>query len=447
MPPPSPAPEPEAPPPRGTRRYVIALLLLLVFAGVPVVVFTPLGTALRNVIGGRSGGGEESAKRVVATLAMVTREVKHRDRAALDWQDAREAMSLSDGDKIRTFADSTAKVSFVDGGGELELEPQTLITIRAPKLQDRLLMADVEIDGGNVRTTMSRGADGTEKTLRIRSGGKTVAEITTAGSETGVADFSVVLRSDRSTGIVMHRGTAKVTSMGKTITLSEGNAVTAAEGSSELSAPEPVKAVAAPQLTLPDGALVTAVIGTSGVSSPVSLAWAPVEGGVKYQVEVSPDSTFARPDDSADVESPQWAFVPGAPGQYYWRVRAIDENQMPGELSAPRSFTVIGAPPPTPVPTPTPRRTPKKPVLPPPAFVGTVGEPLLVKGKLAKSARKVSVNGKPARLNKATATYEVLLENLGEGKRIIVVETIFEDGSVKHEKKDAFIKQASAPSP
>lgn len=435
---------------RNKLRYVVALLLLIGLVGVGVTM-TPLGPGLKRLIGGGPGGGGDSSKRVVATLAMVTRDVKHRDRAALDWQAARESMPLSDGDKIRTFADSTAKVSFLDGGGELDVDPQTLLTIRAPKTEGRLLVADVEVDDGRVRTTVSRSADGKDRTVRIKSGGKTVAEVTTEGSADGMADFSVVLRSDRSSRIVMHRGTAKVSSMGKTITLSEGSAVTASEGTSGsvvLSAPEETKPIAAPQLTFPAaGAVIVAITGTAGTASPVNLAWGPVEGGVKYSVEVSPDLTFSRPDDLADVESTGHAFVPSGPGVYHWRVRALDESQIPGELSAARSFTVTVAPPPTPVPTPKPKKTPKKPVLPPPSFVGTVGEPLLVKGKLAKTARKVSVNGKTCRLDRATGTYEVPLENLPAGKRILIIETIFDDGSVKHEKKEAFIKQAAAPAP
>lgn len=417
---------------KRTFAAIILLLLLLVSWG---------GW---RMVGPRSRSGSGGDKKdVVATLAEVVRGVQHRDRAALGWGDATPMMPLSDGDKIRTLDRSTAKVRFLEGS-ELLVEERSLITIRVPKDQGGLLMADIEIDDGQVRTSLARSADGKDRTLTIRSGGKTIAEISTTGSATGFADVSVVMRPDRSSRIVMHKGSGRVVSMGKTITLEEGTAMTASTETGTVSAPAAVVLPDAPVASEPpSGAQIALAATTSGGPATVKLAWAGVPAATRYTVEVARDAAFTDVVTKEELAGTDFSFATSDEGDFHWRVLTIDSNQTAGAPSAARTFRVIRPVAPTPTPTPIPTRTPvakKTPRLPPPADVleGEVGVPLVVTGSIKKGVRMVTVNGVAARVK--GGTYEVSLSNLKAGKRVLVIEKIHEDGTVSHEKKEALIR-------
>lgn len=416
-------------------KKLLVLLILLVGLGAGLS-FTPVGDRLRAMLPKGGGGGDDGA--VVATLASIENTVKHRNPTALDWNDARIEMPLSNGHKIRTLDDSTAKVLFKEGS-ELVVEENSLITIRAPKKDDEQLVADIEIDDGRVRTSIARSADGKERKLQIKSGGKTVAEITTEGAQ-GFADVSIVVRADRSQQIVMHRGSAKVVSMGKTITLDEGKAVVADAAANTLSAPEAVVLPDPPALVFPAAkAKISALVeGTAGTAT-VRLGWKPVAAAAAYTVQVARDAGFATIATTSEVkDATEHPFAAPEPGEYHWRVTTVDANEISSVPSPARSFRVSFAKPkPTRTP-PRPRPSPL-PVVKKYELEGLAGEPLLVNGKVKKDVLKVSVNGVKAKLDQ-NGNYEVSLANLPPGLRVIVVESIHSDGSVTYEKKEAFIK-------
>lgn len=429
------------------RKYALALLLLLLLLG-------GVGVVARNVLRDLAGGGsQDDPSRKIAELTGFLNKVEHRNRAALEWGGARKDMPLADGDKIRTSAAAQAMVRFLEGS-ELTIDENSLVTIRAPRREADALVADIQIEGGTVRASLTRGPDGKERTLSIRDAAGEVTEISTAGSDGGIAELSIVMRPDRSSRIVMHRGQAKVVGMGQTIELGEGDAAASDPAGGALTRTD---APDAPELGRPANALVTGtattVVATQGEPPPeVELTWKSVTGAKGYKVEVASDQRFNDIQAVGQVgDATRYTFRPGGPGDFFWRVTSIDEAGMPSAASEPSAFKIVlqvptPTPPPTPAPTrkPIAKKTPKptpKPTLPPPKDLleGVAGQPLAVKGKTKRGVLQVMVNGIPAKVNK-DGSYSVELRNLPSGKRVIAIESIFEDGTVTHEQREAIIR-------
>lgn len=424
---------------RKRKAFLVLLLLLLLTAGLYF-----------DGELGRWFGGEARTTRsgpAIAKLASTYSRVKHRKRDKVQWDAASTGMPLADGDKIRTEQSSQAKVKFITGS-ELVVEENSLVTIHAARSNSGGTgeVADVEIEDGRVRATLSRAPDGTDRTLKIHSANGGVTEVSTRGTKDGFAEVSMVMRPDRSSRIVVNRGEAKVSGMGETITLDAGQSATSDGTAAAVKA-----ATTALPVALPSGPEADAEIATTSTASmpTIQLAWNSVPGASRYAVEVASDAAFERLASVSEVpgSASSYSFVPAAPGEYHWRILTLDSNRVAGAASAERSFRVVHVAPPSPTPTPAPTPIPTKsakptpkPTLPPPNLLqANLGEPLKVSGLAKRGARQVTVNGKPAKLAK-DGHYEVALDNLPAGPRTIVIESIYEDGTVTYEKRQAMIR-------
>jgi hypothetical protein len=72
----------------------------------------------------------------------------------------------------------------------------------------------------------------------------------------------------------------------------------------------------------------------------VELAWYAAPGAGGYQVEVARDPDFATVLSRGDVGSSTYTTPALEPGEYVWRVRAVDSFYVPSAFSAPLHFTV-----------------------------------------------------------------------------------------------------------
>lgn len=425
-----------------SRKRKIALVVLL------LLLLTVGGLCVHGDLAQWTGsGGNGSSGKAVAKLSSFYNDVKHRDRNRVDWSRANQGMTLADGDKIRTERDAQAKVKFLEGT-DLIIDENSLITIHAPKQIDGVGVADIEIEDGRVRASLTRAADGSDRSLKIRNAKGQVTEISTAGSKDGFAELSVVMRPDRSSRIVVNKGAARVTGMGQTLTLDSGETAGADGAGGALT-----RAAAPPKPPAPVGPAANAQIAVANTSQipVIDLAWQPVPGAAHYGIEISQDSQFAKITDAGQVPGGEsvFHFHPTAAGEYHWRVLTLDSNQVAGPASEARVFRIAIAeptPPPIPEPTPTPVPSktpqPKPTLIPPNVLQADLGQPLRVAGTAKRGARQVSVNGKPARLSK-DGSYVVEIENLPAGERTIVIESIYEDGTVTYEKKKAVIHPAA----
>lgn len=405
---------------QGVTGVVVAL------AAVTVVVLLGFFPPVRDWVRGPQSVQAPSEKSV-GSITTLVKEVRHRNQAGFEWLAAREGQSLQDGDKVRTGSESEAIVKFLEGS-DLLIGAQALVTIRAPRAEEGEsdLVAEVEVEGGEVRVALARGGDGGEKRMRVQSGGRTVANLSTSSAKDGVAEMSVLMRPDRSLRIVSVRGGGvKVGGKGKQIVLDEGQAATEGKEGATAAVSLPAPALGAPA----DGAQLAA--------GAVTLEWGSVKDAGGYVVEIAKDARFLSGKTTSKTSSTQHVATIDTPGGRFWRVAAVDATKEVGAFARAHRFEV-GAPLPSPSPSPSPSPTLR---LPPVSSVlqGEEGKPLLVSGRAKPGTSLVNVNGKPAQVH--GGRYELALENLRPGAQKITVEEIDAEGNVTYTKRDVVIRE------
>ncbi|HBG71162.1 MAG: hypothetical protein A2W93_12530 [Bacteroidetes bacterium GWF2_43_63] len=93
----------------------------------------------------------------------------------------------------------------------------------------------------------------------------------------------------------------------------------------------------APTLSTPANNAVNQVVN-------VLLDWNPVAAAVKYEVNLDTSATFSNPQDTVVIYSAWQSSVLLFGTTYYWRVRAIDANDVISNWSIVRSFNTVAAP-------------------------------------------------------------------------------------------------------
>ena len=69
------------------------------------------------------------------------------------------------------------------------------------------------------------------------------------------------------------------------------------------------------------------------------LFWQLVDGAQKYEVALARKEGFSKVEIRRSVEGPMVS-IPDLPqGTWYWRVRAVDKNEAPGDWADPWVFT------------------------------------------------------------------------------------------------------------
>ncbi len=93
----------------------------------------------------------------------------------------------------------------------------------------------------------------------------------------------------------------------------------------------------APKLTEP-------VSGSVQITNTPFFSWQSVAGGVRYQIQIDNNDTFASPAQDAETQPAGTLSYTASPmpdgGKFYWRVRAINNAGVAGAWSAARSFTL-----------------------------------------------------------------------------------------------------------
>jgi glucose/arabinose dehydrogenase len=96
-------------------------------------------------------------------------------------------------------------------------------------------------------------------------------------------------------------------------------------------------------------ALLLPADGTTDATGLPSFSWESVENGTRYQVQVDDAADFSSPEfDDTDTSTTRTPGAALADGSYFWRVRAINTYDTPGEWSEPWNV-IISVPPPAPV--------------------------------------------------------------------------------------------------
>jgi hypothetical protein len=258
--------------------------------------------------------------------------VKVKAVGTFEWVNADPAMVLRRSDLVRTGSGAAAEITFFDSS-VVHVRPDSLITIEEttedPSTKKRKVAW--HISSGEVNfETVKRNVPGSATEVSTPTVKSTVGEMSQANirvAEAGDSDFR------------LFRGSTQVQSL-KTadkVELAGGEAVrfdAGGKATAKVALPQ-VPAILAPphqaEIAYPDPARATTL-----------LAWRAVPGAVSYHLMLDYSAYFNRPlVDRRNIKDSSQELRGLDVGKYFWRVAAVDKDNVEGPPSDVARFTVV----------------------------------------------------------------------------------------------------------
>jgi hypothetical protein len=247
---------------------------------------------------------------------------------SVEWTSADYQMTLDRGDLVQTGPEGVARIVFADGT-TYTVKADTLVTVEENLVaQDAPTRVGVHISSGAVDlTTPTWGVPGSKADISFEDAVASLRENSRA-----------VVRSDPTTrqqeitvatgGAELNRGTqhVEVSQWEKASFVGNGPITTTA-------------VLAPPGLIEPLN--LQPIILADPKHDPIHFSWKAVNTAKSYQLQISNTAMFTQvvlqrktADTSIDVTGLD-------PGEYFWKVRAVDEQNAVSDLSDPYKFTLV----------------------------------------------------------------------------------------------------------
>lgn len=336
-----------------------------------------------------------------------------------EWVPADTRMVLRKSDLVRTGPGAAAEIAFFDGT-IVHVRPDSLITIEEtsedPSTKKRRVAWHISSGEVNFQT-VRRNVPGSATEFTTPTVKATAGENTDGGirvEQSGVSDVKVF------------QGTSQVeTKSGERIALgaSEALKIDSAGRPSPKQALPGVPALLAPshqsEIIYPDPARATTL-----------LMWKPVPGAVGYHVVLDYSAYFNRPMfDRAGVADSQIQLRALDTGKYYWRVAAVDKDNVEGAFSDFARFTITrrggagaaGGP-------------------PPPLVIDAIDvrtNILQVKGR-SEAGASITVNDQPVDVQEDGSFNEYITLDK-PGRQTVVIRSTGLAGGVREEKRTVVV--------
>jgi len=255
--------------------------------------------------------------------------VKVKPVGVLDWRDANPDLALHKGDLVRTGRDSAAEITFFDGT-IVHVRPDSLITIEEtsenPRTKERRVVWHISSGEVNFQTgrrnVPTSSSEVTTPTARMKHGDLAAGDIRVATS--GGSD------------VRLFRGSSELeTTTGQRVELASNEGVRVSAGGA---AGEKVVLPPVPVLVSP--AHESEVVYPDPEASTTLLLWKAVPGVQDYRIMVDYSPQFNRPlvDQVRPATSVELRGLDV--GKYFWKVAAIDRNDVEGPFSEFSRFSV-----------------------------------------------------------------------------------------------------------
>jgi hypothetical protein len=241
----------------------------------------------------------------------------------LAWRNLRLQSILIEEEKVRTLSDSTAQITFRDAS-RLRLSANSNAVIQRMRYDPlkRSEEAKVSLIEGDFYALLA------DKTTRTSFN----VEIPRVNANIDSGSFWVSHDGGEAKFTNYDDGPVQVTAQGKTVTLGRN------EGTIVRTGTEPrdkLAVLAAPALSAPRDE------STVYTRTP-PLAWTPVANATGYWIEIAADQAFGRMVSSKfGLDQPRFDPAALAPGEYFWRVAALDSFGLPGTRSVAWRFTIV----------------------------------------------------------------------------------------------------------
>ncbi|MEX2478834.1 MAG: FecR domain-containing protein [Gracilimonas sp.] len=267
---------------------------------------------------------------VQAQLTEKTGQVDRREGLLGSWMDAMRGDLFEQSDGIRTFVESYAKLSFVDGSN-IQVEPNTVAVIRRSRIDKLNNAGDTEItleDGGLLAKLSSAGKDRSTYTLNAGS----------SSSELRTQNFYAETDDTDRVRLTNYDGEAIVNSNNISITIRQNEGTIVESGQAPM---QPVK-------LLPSPTLAWATTDTVVNNETIVFAFDEIEGAQNYRIQYDRSPNFT--DEVVEVQTTETSLVMDdlPMGMTYVRVQAIDELGLRGPHSKTARIirTIDNTPPP-----------------------------------------------------------------------------------------------------
>jgi hypothetical protein len=282
-----------------------------------------------------TGAGEAAAgEQAVAQARFINLDgsVKVKRRNSTQWEEADLRLPLEAGDAIQTGPNGSARITFVDGTTYV-VKPDTLITIEANHaFANRSTRVAVQVSSGAV--DLSTGS----------------WEVASSTSEVRFENAVASMRQN-TRAAVRQNPDANV----HEITVSEGSANVRKDKESIEIGPyerasfrrpdqalQTEKVLAPPQLVRPRN--LEPIISANPRNQVVRFEWQPVPRARAYHLRVSTSPLFANPVIDRRISENSYSARGFEPGDYYWTVRALDENNHESAEGEPNRFLLSPQP-------------------------------------------------------------------------------------------------------
>jgi hypothetical protein len=247
---------------------------------------------------------------------------------SVEWQSADYQLTLDKGDLIQTGPEGVARMAFADGT-TYTVKGDTLVTVEENIVeQDHASQVGVHITSGQV--DLATGAWEVPGSKAEVSFEHAVASLR-ANSRAAVSSDPTTKEQQ----ITISSGSAELDRGGEHVDIGQSQRITFPTGGQMTK----TDVLAPPQLDEPLN--LQAITVADPKHDPVHFSWKPVTTAKSYEFQASTNAMFSKVVMDKKTNSEGMDVVGLDPGDYFWRVRAIDAENAVSDPSDPYKFTLV----------------------------------------------------------------------------------------------------------
>ena len=310
---------------------ILVLLFIAIVAGATYLVFPGASGSVLNKIANTLTRPDAPATAPTAKQARFVNldgKVQVKKVNSVQWANADYQLTLDKGDLIQTGSEGVARLQFADGT-TYTVKGDTLVTVEENTIDaDRASRVGVHIQAGQVDlATPTWNVPGSKADISFENAVASLRENSRAE-----------VRSDPKTQqqqMTVNEGSADMKRGGEHVEVAQWERVTFPTNG----AITKDQVLAPPALTSPLN--LQPIIVADPKKDPIHFEWKPVATAKAYLLQISKSTLFSKvlyekrtADTSLDITGLE-------PGDYFWKVRAVDAKDATSDLSDPYKFTLV----------------------------------------------------------------------------------------------------------
>lgn len=314
---------------RTVALYVI--LILTIVLATAYLIYPEAGVSLAQRISAAIGPVGNSPATITTRQARFVNldgKVQVKKVNSVQWINADYQLTLDKGDLIQTGSEGVARVAFADGT-TYTVKGDTLVTVEENLVaQDRATSVGVHISSGQVDlATGSWEMPGSKAEVSFENA---VASLR--------ANSRAAVRSDphtRTQEFTVASGSAEVNRGNEHVDVGQWQRLTFPTGGRMTR----TDVLAPPELIVPLN--LQPIIAADPKHDPVHFAWKPLATAKLYEFQISNTVMFNQVLLDRKTSGTSLDITGLDPGDYFWKVRAIDTKNSASEMSDPFKFTLV----------------------------------------------------------------------------------------------------------